>query len=180
MSEQVNKPSTAWLPPAALLAALITAILTLAAVTPNSFVTVQTPNAKGTAFIQGTDTAGTYKTVYTSGSSGSKVIGIYITSTDSTASHLFTVQFSSSVTAHCVTSCFGAASVTIPISAGYAAASPAVNALSPSTWPGLPIDANGNPYIFLPASSSFTLEGTFQTALGSGSQVNIVVVAGDF
>lgn len=48
-----------------------------AATTPNSIITVQTPNRGIVQFLQGTDTAGTYKTIYTAGANGSKMTGLF-------------------------------------------------------------------------------------------------------
>lgn len=158
-------------------AAIIPAI---AAVTPNSAVMPQAPNTKATTFVQGTDAAGTYKTVYTGGTNGSKIIGIYVTTNDGSAAHLVTIQYSTSTSAHCGTnSCFGGAAVTVPTSSGFANGAPSVNMLNPANWPGLPVDASGNPYLFLPTSST-TLEATFATALTSSDVINVVVIAADF
>lgn len=155
----------AWLAPA------------FAAVTATA-VFVQTPNAKGTNFIQGTDAPGTYKTIYTGGTNGSKITAIYVTSNDPSATHLVTVQLSSSTTQHCATLCYGGVAVTIPLSAGFANAVPAVNVMGANVWQ-LPIDSDGNTYLYLPGAT-FTLEATFATALTSTDQINIVVISGDF
>jgi len=148
------------------------------ATTPNSAILPQTPNTNATSYIQGTDAAGTYKTIYTGGTNGSKIVGIYVTSNDGSASHLVTIQYSTSSSSHCGSStCFGGTAVTIASNAGFANGTPPVNMLA--NWPGLPLDAAGNPYIFLPSNST-TLEATFATALTTSDQVNIVVVAADF
>ena len=47
-----------------------------AAVTANSVVTAQTPNRGVVQFLQGTDSAGTYKTLYTAGTNGSICFGL--------------------------------------------------------------------------------------------------------
>ena len=64
-----------------LLLSIVTAIAlmatpVLAATTPNSVVTAQTPKLAVVQFLQGTDTAGTYKTLYTGGANGSKISGM--------------------------------------------------------------------------------------------------------
>jgi hypothetical protein len=156
-------------------------LLFVAATTPNSTVSPQTPNIGKIQFLQGTDSAGTYKTLYVGGSNGTKITGIYLTSFDPSATHLITIQLSSSSSAHCspATSCFGGMAITLPVSSGSANAAPAVNAMSSATWPGLPRDSDGNPYIYLP-SSSYTLEMTFATALTSTDWVNGVAIGADF
>lgn len=153
----------------------------LGAVSTNSFVTPQTPKNTKTCFIQGTDTAGTYKTIYTGGSNGSKIVGIWIGNNDD-VSHLATVRMSASTTDHCATNgtCGSGTSITITASAGYAASTPVLNAFSTSNWPGLPIDSDGNPYMFL-SDNTQTIEATFATAFSTaGEHVCFNVVASDF
>src|ERR1700727_2044141 len=53
-----------------------------AATTPNSVVTAQTPNRGVVQFLQGTDSAGTYKTLYTAGANGSKCNAMWSTNND--------------------------------------------------------------------------------------------------
>lgn len=167
----------------ALAALLCTAALVIPAqpaTTPNSAITPQTPNVGKVQFLQGTDVAGTYKSAYTGGANGSKIVAIYATSNDASLAHLVTWQISSSTSAHCspATSCFGGAAVTVPINAGFANAAPAINLMSQGNWPG-PVDSDGNTFFFLP-SSSYTIEVTFATALTSTDWINVVVVASDF
>jgi len=152
-----------------------------AALTQNAVVTAQTPNNGKCTFLQGTDVAATYKTCYTGGTNGSKIVGIWVTSNDASASHLVTVQLSTSTTAHCspTTTCLGGAAVTIPISAGFANAVPAINMLSPTNWPGLPLDSQGNPYLFLSVATQ-TIEATFATSLTASDQVSVTIMAADF
>jgi hypothetical protein len=142
---------------------------------------VQTPKIGNVQFLQGTDSAGTYKTVYTGGTNGSKITGIFVTTNDATTSHLVTIQISSSTSAHCSpnTSCYGGVAVTIPVSSGYVNAAPAVNMMSAILWPGLPLDSDNNPYFMLPGNT-YTIEATFATALTSTNWLNVVVVAADY
>src|ERR1019366_3208979 len=76
-------------------AALLGVGLAHAAVTPNSGVGPQTPNGGFVQFLSGTDVAGTYKTLYTGATNGSKCMGMWSTNNDS-ATHLITVQIVSS------------------------------------------------------------------------------------
>lgn len=163
-----------------LLAAFFALLFLTGATTPNSVVTPQTPNIGKQQFLQGTDTAGTYKTAYTGGTNGSKIVAIWVTSNDPSATHLVTWQISSSTSAHCSpgTSCFGGAAVTIPVSAGFANGAPAINLMAQGYWPG-PVDSDGNPFFYLP-SNSHTVEATYATALTSAAWINVVVVAADF
>lgn len=152
-----------------------------AAVSQNLFVTVQTPKNGTVTFVQGTDTAGTYKTLYTGGANGSKIKAIWVTSNDASAAHLVTVQLSTSTSAHCSpqSNCVGGVAVTIPVNAGFANAVPGVNFMAPANWTGPPVDSDGNPFLYLSGSSQ-TLEVTFATTLTSSDQIGVTVIAEDF
>lgn len=142
-------------------------------------VLVQTPKNGSCTFVQGTDSAGTYKTCYTGGTNGTKIVGIYATSNDTTP-HVVTVQLSTSTTAHCSpqSNCLGGPGVSITGAANFNAVVP-INFLSTGNWPGLPFDSDGNPYLYLTGNSQ-TIEATFQSNLGASTQVSVVVVAADF
>lgn len=142
------------------------------AVTPNSFVAPQTPNRGIVQFLQGTDSAGTYKTLYTSGSNGSRCYGMYITSNDPTA-HLVTIQLVNGGVKY-----GGIAISTSTTLPGFANGVSALNPMSTTNWPGLPLDANGNPYI--PLVSGDTIQATFATALTASDFINIVASCADF
>jgi hypothetical protein len=142
------------------------------AVTPNSFVAPQTPNRGVVQFLQGTDNAGTYKTLYTGGSNGSRCYGMWITSNDATA-HLVTIQIVNSAVKY-----GGTAISTGTTTPGFANGAPAINAMSSSNWPGLPVDSYGNPYIQL--INGDTIQATFATGLTSTDLINIVASCGDF
>jgi hypothetical protein len=156
-------------------------LLLSGASTPNSIVTPQTPNIKCVQFLQGTDAAATYKTVYAGGTNATKIVGLYATSFDPSASHLLTVQISSSSSGHCspATSCFGGMAITLPVSAGSANAVPALNLISSVNWPGLPRDSDGNPFIYLP-TTSYTIEATFTTSLTASDWINVCAIGADF
>lgn len=143
-----------------------------AAVTANSFVTPQTPNNGKVQFLQGTDSAGTYKTLYTAGSNGSRCYGLWSTNNDGSATHLITLQIVNNSVK------YGGIALTSVESAGFANGAPAQNLLSSSVWPGLPIDQYGNPYIQL--VSGDTLQATFATSLTTSDVINIVASCSDF
>src|SRR5437773_5627100 len=109
-----------------------------------------------------TDAAPTWVTVYTGGANGSKVVALYLTTTDATA-HVVT----------CVLNKNGArgggvALTTSTTKPGFASAIPAINLLSAANWPGLPVDSDGNPYVYL-ASASDKIDCRYATALTSGA-----------
>ena len=143
-----------------------------AAVTANSFVTPQTPNEGKVQFLQGTDTAGVYKTLYTAGANGSRCYAMWSTNNDGSVTHLLTVQIVNSSVK------YGGTSVTTVLSAGFIGTAPAQNLMAPSVWPGLPVDQYGNQYIQL--VSGDTLQATFASALTTSDLINIVVSCSDF
>jgi hypothetical protein len=134
---------------------------------------VQTPNRGIVQFLQGTDSPGTYKTLYTGGANGSKCTGMYITSNDATA-HLVTIQLVNTAVKYGGTSI--STGTTTP---GFATGAGAIAAMSSANWPGLPLDSDGNPYFYL-ASASDTIQATFATALTTSDVVNIVAICADF
>lgn len=143
------------------------------AVTSNSLITTQTPRAVTQTFAQGTDPALTFKTLFTGGSNGSKVVACVAATTDTTLSHLFRLAYTPS----------GGnprylAAITIPAGAGHDGADASVDLLSASSIPGLPIDNDGQKYIFLGAND--TLQGHYDTNLTSAKQIDIVTIGADF
>jgi len=175
---------------------LVSAVLLLvgrpafAAVTANSIVSPQTPNAAVVQFLQGTDTAGTYKTLYTGGSNGSICYGIGTSNTDAgvVAGHLLTIQVVRSGTKY-----GGTALQTIP-SAGFVAGSGGAGTSTPpqvltgnisgtgpntSVWASLPVDNLGN-YIVQLGSANDSIQVTYATALTSAAVINVYAVCNDF
>ena len=143
-----------------------------AAVTANSLVSPQTPNRGIVQFLQGTDVAGTYKTVYTAGSNGSRCNALWLTTSDGTATHLMNIQVVNSAVK------YGGTAVTTTLGAGFLTGIPPINIMSPTNWPGLPLDQYGNPYLQL--ISGDTLQVTYTTALTSTTVINLVASCSDF
>lgn len=142
------------------------------AVTANSVVTPQTPNRGIVQFLQGTDTAGTYKTLYTAGANGSKCFAMWSTNNDASATHLITIQIVNSAVK------YGGTALTSISSAGFLTAVPAQSLMTSTIWPGLPVDSDGNPYILI--ASGDTIQATFATALTAADVLNIVATCSDF
>jgi hypothetical protein len=143
----------------------------LAATTPNSFISPQTPN-RGILQFTSASSAGTYVTLYTSGANGSRCYGMWLNASDATA-HLVTLQIVNSTNKY-----GGVAITTGTTTPGFATGVPALNLLSPANWPGLPVDQYGNPYIQL--VSGDTLQATFAAAITAATFVNIVASCSDF
>lgn len=155
-----------------LIGLLLASIPAHAAVTPNSVVSAQTPNRGVVQFLQGTDTAGTYKTLYTGGSSGSIVKAIVATSNDPSVAHVVTCQIVNSTVK------YGGVAANVPVNSGFSNTIPPVNLLSAVNWVGLPIDSDGNPFFYL--VSGDTLQCTFATSLTTSDLINVYAVAADF
>lgn len=145
------------------------------ATTPNNVILPQTPKATPQRFVQGTDSAGTLKTLYTAGANGSKVTAVILASDDGSATHVVTLY----VTRSAVDYYIGA--YTVPVSAGTSGAAANVDLLrgGPSDLiVGLPLDNDGQKYLFL--ESGDTLRATFATALTAGKQLNVLTIGADF
>jgi hypothetical protein len=138
----------------------------------NNVVTPKTPKDANQQFLQGTDSAGTYKTVYTGGTNGSIVKGLWETNNDASATHLITCQIKSGSVL------YGGLAITSVESAGFANATPAQNLMAPANWPGLPVDSDGNPFLFL--ISGDILECTFATSITSSDLINVTAIVADF
>jgi hypothetical protein len=130
-----------------------------------------------TSFVEGTDSAGTYKTVFTGAASGSKVLRVMVSTTDTVASHLINLQYSTSTSDHCATAttCAPMATSTPDLGAGYAVDT----GLSTLDTDAQPTDSDGNAFWFVNDDTD-TLEVTFSTALTAGTRINIIVFAVDF
>lgn len=144
-----------------------------AAVTANSIVTAQTPNRGIVQFLQGTDAAGTYKTLYTAGANaGSKCTAVWETNNDGTATHLVTLEVVNGGVK------YGGVAMATVINDGYATGVPAKNLMASTNWPGLPLDSDGNPFVFLAVGD--TLQATYATALTTSDKINLEAVCVDF
>lgn len=144
------------------------------AVTPNSIITPQAFNVGVQNFVQGADSAGTFKTIFTAGANGSKLTGIMVASDDGSATHVLTLVLTRSATNYYL------GAYTLPVNSGTDGAAPAVDMLNggpAGLIPGLPIDNDGQRY--LPLISGDVLKLTFATALTSGKRIDVVSCGGD-
>ena len=110
-------------------------------------------------------------TLYTGGSNGTKITGLLITSTDTSAQTVTVNIVNGGIS-------YPLCTISIPIGAGTVAGTPAINVMSSANMPGLPVDATGTPYFFL-ASASDTITMT-AGAITAGKYIYGISVAGDF
>lgn len=141
----------------------------LAAVTATP-VFVQTPRAYKVQLSNATGT--TLTTLTAGGASGTKVTGLWATSTD-TASNTIIVSIQRTGPVN-----FVQATITLPANSGNTAGTPAVNLMAAGVWPGLPVDSDGNPYFIL--ESTDTLQVAVGTTITATKLVSVVANAGDF
>ena len=147
------------------IAALLHASNAVAATTPNSAITPQTPNR---ALAQLT-AAGTV-TVYTAGANGSICSGLTTSNTDASATHLLTLAIKNSSVTYVV--------VEFVSTEATATAVNPVSLMSSAVWPGLSVDANGNPFFYLVSGDTVTL--TAATAFTAIAVVNVFGNCSDF
>jgi hypothetical protein len=143
----------------------------------NNVITAQQLGRAAVRFVQGTDAAGTPKSVYVanaanSGTLGSQVKGLYAVSSDATSAHAVTLLLANgSGTTELVT-------VSVPANSGNASGTPPVSLMAAAVWPGLPVDSNGNPFQNL--QSGDTLMAQFATTLAASSTLAVIGNPNDF
>lgn len=128
------------------------------------------PN-RGVVVVTAAETT-TAQTLYTAGSNGSKIFGIILTSTDTAARDALVNVFNG-------TTVYQLGCVPVPATAGDADATPtSVNLLNPAYLAGLPVDNDGNPFLYLALGDTLTI-GALAT-LTTAKQFAIYCVAVDF
>lgn len=110
-------------------------------------------------------------TIVTPGANGSKVVGLLASSTD-TSGRDIQVKVTNGGTDYIL------GTKTVAAGSGNAAGTPAVNLLDPTVIVGLPVDSDGNPFIFL--GSSDTLTAATLVQLTSTKVVNLTAIYSDF
>lgn len=134
---------------------------------------VKTPN-NGTVQITSA-TSNAFVTVYTGGTNGSKVVGLIATGSTN-LSGAVDVQWGI-LNATSSFSALGASSV--PITAGYASSVPAINLMNTVNTPGMPLDSDGNVFVFL-KSSADTLSARTPGVVITAGTINLTAFSGDF
>lgn len=130
--------------------------------TPKNY-KLQIVNADGTSL----------KTIATGGTNGTKISAIVVTSNDTAARNVTWGITTSAVF-------FPLGTVQIPITAGQVdLTNTAVNLLDIGKTPGLPVDSDGNPYIFLSGTGD-TLQAEVTTSVTAAKAVTFVAIGADF
>lgn len=142
------------------------------ALSSNSVVLPQVPRIEPQNFVEGVDVAGTLKTIFTPGANGSKVVGVVATSRDNALAHTVLLYLTRSGTDYLL------GTVSVAAEAGHNGAVPGADIMDPAMNPGLPLDADGQPYILLEPDD--LLKATFGTGLTSGKRMDLVTVGADF
>jgi hypothetical protein len=118
-------------------------------------------NATGTTLVTG----------YTAGANGSKITGIIATSTDTVARDI-QVFITNGGTDYLL------GTKNVAISSGNVNGTPSTNILDPAVIPGLPIDSDGNPFLYL--ISGDVLKFASLTTVTTALSVTLTTFAADF
>lgn len=130
------------------------------------------PQINSAGFISiGNADASSNKTIYIGGVNGSQVTQINASNNDVTARD---VQLSILIAG----TNFLLSTVTIPLSAGNTNAAPSVAFFRSTQIPGMSLDSNGNPFLYIPSGA--TLQAKTLTTVGANSSVFIIAQAGDY
>lgn len=113
----------------------------------------------------------TSKTGYTAGASGSKIVSIIATSTDTVARDI-TVSITNGGTAYLL------GTKTVPITSGFVAGTPAVSLLDSAVIVGMPFDSDGNEFLYLISGDTLTFASL--VTVTAAKAITIHVFAVDF
>lgn len=138
---------------------------------------VRQPNMGLVQITTGTGSS-TLVTIYTGGSSnGSKVSGLVATAVGTSAA--FDVQYGIYYNA---TTFYMLGTVSVSCGAGSSNSIASINLLNSTIAPGLTIDSDGNPFLFLRSSLDVLAAKTPATSSqwAAGAVINLVATTGDF
>ena len=134
---------------------------------------VKTPNRGLVELTTGTGSSGLV-TVYLAGTNGSKIVGMWATASTTTAQDLQWGITNNASTFYLM------GTVSIPAGAGSTDSIPAVNLMSSTAVPGMPLDSDGNYYLLL-ASTADALQAKSPTLIGTtGGLITVTAISGDF
>lgn len=109
--------------------------------------------------------------IYTAGTNGSKITSVVCT-TNSSAAVTVTLQILNTSVLYTI------GTISIPANAGTNTTTPSVQLLTNSQLPNLPVDSDGNPYLFLVSGDN--LQATLGAAILSPNVCTYIVTGGDF
>jgi hypothetical protein len=115
--------------------------------------------------------ASTQKVVVTAGANGTKVVSLTAASSD-TAARVLQISVGRGGTNYII------GSVSVPAGAGTNGTSPSVNLLASTLLPGLPVDNDGQPYVFLQTGDVLQVSST--TTVTSNTLVHLSAIEADF
>ena len=131
---------------------------------------VQTPQTSPVSFTNGDGL--TKKTLITGGANGTKVVAINAATTD-TAAKVLQLYLTVSAVDYLISS------VSIPASSGLDGTNAAVNMLTATMIPSLPVDNDGQRYVFLKDTTQ-SVRAAVTSTTTSGKQLDVIAIAGDF
>jgi hypothetical protein len=135
-------------------------------VTPNSLIMPQKLRKQFISILPA-DTTSTWKTAFTAGANGSKIIAMCASSSDPTARGIHTLLQRSSITI---------SATPIPASAGFNDATSWVNLLLYAV--GLPRDSDGQKFFYLEANDQVWVRALITVA--AGAQMNVYTIGADY
>ena len=136
----------------------------------NDPVFVQNPKITPAAFTNA-DSANTKKTVVTAGANGTKLFALTAASSD-TAARVVQVWLTRGGTSYLLNA------LSIPAASGSDGATPNVDILNNTIWPGIPFDGQAQSFLFL--QSGDTLQVSLTTQVTATKEVDVVSVTADF
>ncbi len=140
-------------------------------VTANSNITIQTPDTGIVRFVGTTDATLTPKALYTN--PGTDPVDLNsVTATNGATAHNVSLLLISAGTTYTLNT------VAVAVNAGNNGTVLPVSFLSVVNWPGLPVDANGNPFLRVPGSG--TISAQYATAQGTADTLCLQAIGGRF
>jgi hypothetical protein len=129
---------------------------------------LQTPKITPQSFLPADTT--TKKTIATAGGSGSKVVSIFGTSTETANARTFALFLTRSATSYLLST------FTVAVNAGFDGGAAPQNMMA--NWAALPVDNDGQKYFFL--ESGDTLQAACTSTIAAGKEIDITVVFANF
>ena len=112
-----------------------------------------------------------YVTCITGNTNGTKIVSVTVTNTDSAARVVMLQVNRSGANVNI-------AAANVATLSGFDGVTPSVNLLSPTYWPGLPVDNDGQYFFFL--NSGDILQAAVKTSVNASNNVFLTVLGGNF